>query len=643
MPEIVRPENTIAIVVGIEKYAGVNEINGPAGDAVRFVKWLRRCGVPAGNIALHLSPADMNVEKCRAALTPLGVQDWREAKYSEIRQTLIDFPANRDADLLLVLWGGHGVYNPQTREQLLLCADARNEDVICVSAAELIEYLRNKRWPGRNCKYRAVFIDACAEEKHVGEAVQLPQTQAVAGQRIEDIKLCFLQSAALGQLARQQDRADSRDRTGIFSNLLLEWLEGNAQLPPDINALIRHIENEFDRIRDERKISQRPVYFEYGDWDGNRANRIDEWFRIGDLRLGRIALNLLRNAPVTTRELQRFYDASATNRRAFRQASDLDGMLANLADMQSRGNIAHVLEFVWRIGEEKKLDNLVEWVKSETSNQSLADLKEKIRREKAAVEQSFNYLLIDVPAADAILDRRKIEIRYWFYSDGRLDKHDRKECKDMDDDIRGVILDLVYDFENRLNAILFIELYLPDSRLNHDAHRWDYLGGEGLLGAMHPLVVRWRDRAHCSDPKTRHGVWKTVARRIKANDDLRQQPDVRWIADELLNLLTHLNAGYNEACIGFTFAPQQKTITRLLLSGAPFAFWRRCACSDWEVFKQELDACARAGCLNDLPRRIRDLREEAQYNESHHAADLVVLWDDPDRNPLDAQLSNAAL
>jgi len=637
MTEIIKPENTIAIVIGIEKYLGVNEINGPAGDAVRFVKWLGRCGVPANNIALHLSPTDTNVEKCRDELAPFGLQNWREAKYSQIRQTLVDFPANREAELLLVLWGGHGVYNPQTRERLLLCADARNEDVICISADELIEFLRNKRWPGRNCKYRAVFIDACAEERLVGEPVQLPQTQAVAGQGIEDIRLCFLQSAALGQFAHQQDRS------GDFSNLLFEWLERNAQLLPDINTLTGHIRNEFDRIRDERKISQRPVYFAYGDWDGNHTNWIDEWFRLDDLRLGRIAFNLVSNAPVTTRELRRFYDASASNRRAFRQAGDLDVMLANLADMQSHKNISPVVEFVWRIGKEKRLDNLIEWVKSETVPQTLADLNDKIERENAAVEQGVNHLLIDIPEADAVLDRREVEIRHWFYSNGRLDTHGRKGCRDTTEEVRRAILDLIYNFENRLNAVLYIELYLPESRLTHDAERWDYQDIGTPLGALHPLVVRWRDRAHCSAPTTRYGVWKSIACRIKTSSGLHRQPDICWVADELLNLLTHLNKGYNEACVGFAFAPRQKTVRGLLLSGAPFAFWRRCSCADWELFKQELDACARAGSLKDLPRRIRDLREEAQYDESHHAADLVVLWDDPDRNPLDAQLSNAAL
>jgi hypothetical protein len=644
MSEVVKPESTIAIVIGIEKYAGVNEINGPADDAVRFVKWLRHRGVPAGNIALHLSPTDTNAEKCRDELEPLGIQEWREAKYSEIRQTLIDFPANREADLLLVLWGGHGVYNPQTRKQLLLCADARSEDVICVSITEFIEYLQNMRLTGRGCKYRAVLIDACAEENPVGVPLQLPPPPMAGGQGIEDIKLCFLQSAALGQFAHNQDRAESRGRTGIFSNLLLEWLERSAQLPPDINALIGHIGNEFDRIRDERKISQRPIYFASGDWDGNRVIRIDDWPRIDDLRLGRIALNLLRNTQVMTRELQRFYDASATNRRALPQVNNLDGMLANLADMQSRGNVSSVIEFVWRIGKEKGLNDLIDWVESEAAQQTLADLNEKIEREKAAAEQSVNYLLIDIPAADAVLNRREIEVRHWFYSNGRLDAHGRKGCRDMDDELRSVILDLVYNYENRPNAtLLFIELYMPESRLTHDAERWDYQDMSTPLGALHPLVVRWRDRAHCSDPKTRYGVWKSAACRIKSNHYLHQQPDICWVADELLNLFTYLSRGYNEACVGFTFAPRQKTLRGLLRSGAPFAFWRRCSYSDWKIFRQEMDACARAGSLKDLPRRIRDLREEAQYDDSHHAADLVVLWDDPDRNPLDAQLSNAAL
>jgi hypothetical protein len=56
------PAQSHAVVVGIEKYdiGDAWNLNGPALDAVRFVRWLRTRGVPAENIDLFASPLAEN-------------------------------------------------------------------------------------------------------------------------------------------------------------------------------------------------------------------------------------------------------------------------------------------------------------------------------------------------------------------------------------------------------------------------------------------------------------------------------------------------------------------------------------------------------------------------------------------------------
>lgn len=640
MPEPLNPQNTIAIVVGVEKYGGgINEISGPAGDAVAFVSYLIAQGVPAENIALHLSPTDANEAACRKALAGLEIHGWKGAAYSDLRTSLMDFPANKAAESLLFFWGGHGVYNPQLRQKLLLCADARKEDVRSLSTDDLLVFLQNKRWPGRNCAWRAAFIDACAEEKLVGAPLPFPDTEAVPGQKIEQIKLAFLESAALGQLARQDNRAGTGERTGIFSNVLLTWLEKNPGLPVDIERLIAEVETEFEKIRAERKIAQRPVFFQYGDWQGRRKNLIDEFHQIDRLQQARRLLDLLNDESIPTRKLAPHYEASLASRRAVAEAGDLESMLANLAESPQRFAIAPETEFAWRVARATGLEVLKEKIRP--AKQPLADLEERIDDEQAAAAQEFDFLLIDIPEADPTLDRGEIEIRHWYLSRRNVITG-RQMCRDAEEQIREAVLELVYKFENKTSASLFIELYLSDQRLTHKAEQWDYQDMETPLGALHPIVVRWRNRAQCTDDKTRYGVWKATAGRIQAKYEAAS-PDVCWIEDRRLNLLTRLNRSFEEACVGLLFSPEQQMIRALLRSGAPFAFWRRCECANWQDFKMELDGRTRAGSLREVPRRIRDLREEGQNDAAAPGHDLVILWDDPDRNPLEAQLSNEGL
>jgi hypothetical protein len=56
------PANSHAIVVGIERYeAGPSwNLDGPASDAIRFMEYLKRRGVPKKNVQAYLTPLPEN-------------------------------------------------------------------------------------------------------------------------------------------------------------------------------------------------------------------------------------------------------------------------------------------------------------------------------------------------------------------------------------------------------------------------------------------------------------------------------------------------------------------------------------------------------------------------------------------------------
>jgi hypothetical protein len=59
---LISPEETYALIVGIEKYQAGSDwnLNGPANDAINFANWLLARGVTPENIHLFVSPLDEN-------------------------------------------------------------------------------------------------------------------------------------------------------------------------------------------------------------------------------------------------------------------------------------------------------------------------------------------------------------------------------------------------------------------------------------------------------------------------------------------------------------------------------------------------------------------------------------------------------
>ncbi len=594
MLEIVSPEKTFAIVVGIEKYRGIQDLDGPANDALRFLEWLRKLRVPPENIITHITPIASNESDCnhRLARTEVPDKNQRGASCTEIRQSLLEGPNQLDGDLLFFFWGGHGMYSYKEKQQLLFGAESRKGDYVGMGADEILDFLQQKQYGAGHYRRRITIIDACADEHHTNNLetrFPLQDSQYQRGTSISDIRFASIQSVALGQRAEQENIG--MRRTGVFSNTLLEWLrqEKNWRLPPDLTD-------------------------------------------------------------ITTFELKSFYEAALSDDTRDHPAEDKDHMLATLSEKLPREGIKvnREVEFVWRIATGKQIATLCDWVKKQVLPQALADLKELLRRESLQSQERINYLLVDIPAGPLAKEKK---ITYWFFTDNPVPERGQIEYPETFEEVQLTILKLVSEKGNYPQGRLFVELYLPFEWLNHGVEEWECLllsGDAPFLGETYPVVVRWRERAQCAEFRTNYGIWINRAAKIR-DKNLCPHTKTHWFDSrdakprEIMTWLLNNNYG---AFVSFIFAPPRESIQGILVGGTPFAFWRRSDFTNgqgWENFKTRFEAMAICGQIDDLPHSIRQLRDESRREKEHHGTSLTLLWDDPNRNPLGDMFRNDQL
>lgn len=115
----INPEETYALVVGIEKYQAGHDwnLNGPAKDAINFTDWLLDRRVKPENIHLFVSPLEQNSNLLQK--TSLIVKAANRENISDIINHLLD--KNIAGQLLYVFWGGHGIITKsrETKRRLL--------------------------------------------------------------------------------------------------------------------------------------------------------------------------------------------------------------------------------------------------------------------------------------------------------------------------------------------------------------------------------------------------------------------------------------------------------------------------------------------------------------------------------------------
>ena len=163
---------------------------------------------------------------------------------------------DRETDVLLLYWAGHGYAHQGKKERRLYFADsdALNQSL---SLDELLELLASEKFD-----FRALFafVDCCATMK---TAHQLPAAQiseACHGRRAAEQYVHF--ACSLGEAASYKDM-------GLFSKELFEELE-KCQLPLDVAKLDSSLSTRFEKLR---CAGQNPMRY----WAKNTAGGTTAW------------------------------------------------------------------------------------------------------------------------------------------------------------------------------------------------------------------------------------------------------------------------------------------------------------------------------------------------------------------------------
>lgn len=230
-----------ALIIGIDDYppaSGQEPLKSAAKDARRMAAWLRKHGW-AQHISLLCAP-------------PVSEQSERPATRADIRDALLELKvAGQQAgpdDRLYLFYAGHGI--GYFNDQLLLPQDTKagayGESAI--PWRDLEPWLRTTGFRTQLC-----FLDTCRHEHknlfNISVSARLPfdQPKPVPA----DVAQYVLYATGHGELAFERDDA------GVFTQVLIEGLEGAARASVDYDAGERVVHFEALRAYLEREVPKR--------------------------------------------------------------------------------------------------------------------------------------------------------------------------------------------------------------------------------------------------------------------------------------------------------------------------------------------------------------------------------------------------
>jgi hypothetical protein len=629
MTEIIaQPERTWAVVVGVEQYdAGPKwSLNGPVSDATRFVRWLRKRHVPAEQILLLLAPLDGNRQLVNELKADPEINvSWDQATQNKIEESLYQIH-QQSGDLLYLFLGGHGAVHED--ERLLYCSDAREDYLRNLNLDNLLHSLRTDFF--RGFRDQVIFVDTCAE--YVDRASNIPFTPPknipAKGNQLSTNQF-LLYAAADGQLAGN----DSVERTGHFSRVVLEWLEGyglEANVP-DFDQLATSVKDYFVQLLKRGETVQTPICIRHR----SRTGEEDDLFgtmagigeRLGLMREVREQLNVVK---ITTKEWQELYRQTVRYiNRPHPDSLMRDQIIRYLSGFETNSQNP-LLELIWRAGRAWNLEEVQSWAKNKIGNQTrVADLEARFEAESA---HPLYYLLIELAVSGSTQRPFAKQFRWWLWDGVQGRSIEDGECKSKGTrvDIQAKIIDLIENLRSKHNqAQLQIEIFVIREQLSLDLDCWDYRGS--ALGANYPIAVRPADR---SDPE--NGDCQLFVKKIRKDVGRCARPGLQWLPDKGLPrhkispLFTHPTDcreifGFSAPVSSGEEIPE--LFATLLNCGVPFVLWPRNTVAEG-AYRQKLRRVAAAGSLDDFPSRLRDFR-----CNNHHTP-LTLFWDDPARRPV---------
>ena len=251
-PATISPEQTLALVVGIEAYPRRKglDLKGPAADALRIARWLRGRGVPAENLQFLISgnaaenlPADLAGVELLSGVIGLDA----------VASALEGCRRGRSR-FLFVFWTGHGIMTADHVRRPLL-ANYSDTDTHNLNVESLQEHLRSATYSYP--PYQVMLFDMCAtlfDERLRRESLIDHKFQS--GPARADCQQFLLYAAADRQVAENL----AVEQTGLYFKELMPILEQETAWPPDMRSVVSKLELRFEELRGKGLTSQEPIY-----------------------------------------------------------------------------------------------------------------------------------------------------------------------------------------------------------------------------------------------------------------------------------------------------------------------------------------------------------------------------------------------
>jgi len=209
-----------AVVVGISRYPGLNDLSGPENDAKDFHDWLcspTGAAVPAGNITKILSseyhPPDPK--------TPFEAKPTTEAvlvAFDTIQQQGV--ARGKVGRRLYIYLAGHG-FAPDYKEAALLMANAAETRFYHVAGSRYADYFARAGFFDEV----VLFMDCCRNDY-----TRAPLMDPVYEKRtsMQPARVCYGFATKWSRAARERPLAQTGVVRGLFTLVLLEGLRGAA-------------------------------------------------------------------------------------------------------------------------------------------------------------------------------------------------------------------------------------------------------------------------------------------------------------------------------------------------------------------------------------------------------------------------------
>nr|WSW69343.1 caspase family protein [Streptomyces sp. NBC_00995] len=257
---------THAVVVAVEQYASREDgwdLDGPANDAARMMRWLRDRGVPLDHMHLLASPLEQN----EGLLAEFAGVRRTTADRMHVRRVFQEELRTLDVDWLWVYWAGHGVQAAHNRWSLFY-PESREGDPQGVDAENLLSLLRTDRLPARAAERAVVVLDVCRTTLRPSEQAHASDPDTLTNRTEANVaRPMFVMRAS-----RPGEAAKSVHGAGLFTSKLMDELEAGSRrdpaAAPDLDGVWGRVRGHFEELEARDGAGQVPTV-RCSNWDND--------------------------------------------------------------------------------------------------------------------------------------------------------------------------------------------------------------------------------------------------------------------------------------------------------------------------------------------------------------------------------------